>query len=132
MLLAEATNGRPGATVTSSMPGPLMWSIGRRMFESIKTWLVQLAYDWLTEAIQWCLVYGTFILVCFIIAVFVLGLHLVWRSLPGHWFISILGILGLIVRGALAERITNEAEETLTVRAHPLRRSYSDLTGNTV
>jgi hypothetical protein len=32
----------------------------------------------------------------------------------------------------LTERITNEAEETLTAHAHPLRRSYSDLTGNTV
>jgi hypothetical protein len=30
------------------------------------------------------------------------------------------------------ERITNEAEETLTAHAHPLRRSDSDLTGNAV
>ena len=82
-----------------------MWLIGRWMFESIKIWLVQLAYDWLTEAIQWWLVYGTFILVCFIIAVIVLGLHLLWRSLPGHWPISILGILGLIVWGALGNPI---------------------------
>ena len=78
------------------------------MFEAIGAWLVQLVYGWRIEAIHWLSIYGAFVLVCCIIALvgciiaaIVFGLHLVWRSLPGRWPILILGILGLIVWGAL-------------------------------
>jgi hypothetical protein len=71
------------------------------MFRSIGTWLAQLTYGWGIESLPWLSIYGTFIAVCCIIAAVVLGLYLAWRSLPGHWPISILGILGLIVWGVL-------------------------------
>ena len=41
------------------------------------------------------------VLACLIIAVVLLGLHWLWRNLPGHWPISILGILGFMVWAAL-------------------------------
>jgi hypothetical protein len=71
------------------------------MFRSIWTWLVQLVHDWTNESLSWLAIYGSFIAACLIIVVIALGLHLVWRILPGRWPISILGILGLIVWGAL-------------------------------
>ena len=78
------------------------------MFEAIGSWLVQLFYGWRIEAIHWLSIYGVFVLVCCIIALvgcivaaIMFGLHLLWRSLPGRWPISILGILGLMVWGAL-------------------------------
>jgi hypothetical protein len=71
------------------------------MFEAIGSWLVQLFHGWRIEAIHWLSIYGVFVLVCCIIAAIVFGLHLLWRSLPGRWPISILGILGLMVWGAL-------------------------------
>ena len=78
------------------------------MFEAIGSWLVQLFYGWRIEAIHWLSIYGVFVLVCCIIALvgcivaaIMFGLHLLWRSLPGRWPILILGILGLMVWGAL-------------------------------
>jgi hypothetical protein len=71
------------------------------MFRSIWTWVVQLVQDWPNEFLSWLSIYGSFIAACLTIVVTGLGVHLVWRSLPGRWPISILGILGLIVWGAL-------------------------------
>lgn len=71
------------------------------MFRSIWAWLVQLIYGWTNEFLAWLTIYGSFIATCLIIVVIGLGLHWLWRSLPGHWPISILGMLGFIVWGAL-------------------------------
>jgi len=61
----------------------------------------ELAHKWANEATQWLLTYGGVVLACLIIAVVLLGLHWLWRNLPGHWPISILGILGFMVWAGL-------------------------------
>jgi hypothetical protein len=61
----------------------------------------ELAHKWANEATQWLLAYGGVVLACLIIAVVLLGLHWLWRNLPGHWLISILGILGFMVWAVL-------------------------------
>ena len=61
----------------------------------------ELAHKWANEATQWLLTYGGVVLACVTIAVVLLGLHWLWRNLPGHWPISILGILGFMVWAAL-------------------------------
>jgi len=71
------------------------------MFRSIGTWLVQLVHDWTNEFLSWLAIYGSFIAACLIIVVIALGLHSLWRILPGRWPVLILGIPGLIVWGIL-------------------------------
>ena len=61
----------------------------------------ELAHKWANEATQWLLTYGGVVLACLTIAVVLLGLHWLWRNLPGRWPISILGILGFMVWAAL-------------------------------
>jgi hypothetical protein len=65
----------------------------------------ELAYRWANEATQWLLAYGGVVLACLTIAVVLLGLHWLWRNLPGHWPISILGILGFMVWTVLGSPI---------------------------
>jgi hypothetical protein len=71
------------------------------MFEALGSWLVQLFYGWRIGTIHWLSIYGTFIAVILILAAIVLGLHSLWRILPGRWPVLILGITGLIVWGIL-------------------------------
>src|SRR4051812_17219954 len=59
------------------------------------------AHTWANEATGWLLTYGGEVLACLIIAIVLLSLHWLWRKLPGRWSILILGILGLMVWGAL-------------------------------
>ena len=69
----------------------------------------ELAHRWANEATQWLLTYGGVVLACLTIAVVLLGLHWLWRNLPGHWPISILGILGFMVwavLGSLRQTVT--------------------------
>jgi hypothetical protein len=60
-----------------------------------------LVHDWTNEFLTWLAIYGNFIATCLIIVVIALGLHSLWRILPGRWPVLILGIPGLIVWGIL-------------------------------